>query len=137
MKPVLIDTGVIVAILDRSEKQHSTCIETVHRVAAPLVTCEAVITESCYLLRGLRGASEAVMQNVVAGIFQIPFQVSSSANEVRRILKKYQDRRIDMADACLIHMAQEYDTSDILTLDSDFHFYRWGKNKPFRIMPQS
>jgi predicted nucleic acid-binding protein len=136
MKPVLIDTGVIVALFDRSEKQHSTCVEAVQGIAAPLVTCEAVISESCYLLRGLRGASEAVMQNVVAGIFQISFQVSTGANEIRRILKKYQDRKIDLADACLVQMAHDHETSDILTLDSDFHIYRWGKNKPFRVMPQ-
>jgi uncharacterized protein len=137
VKPVLIDTGVIVALLDRGEKQHNACVETVQGLAAPLVTCEAVIAESCFLLRALRGASEAVIQNVAAGIFQISFQISSSANELKRILKKYQDRRIDLADACLIHMADEHDTGEILTLDGDFRIYRWSKNKPFHIMPEN
>ncbi|HMD31200.1 MAG TPA: PIN domain-containing protein [Candidatus Acidoferrales bacterium] len=135
MKPVLLDTGVIVALLDESEQMHSACTDAVRSLEAPLVTCEAVIVESCYLLRNLHGASEAVMENVMAGIFQVSFQLSSEAAAVKGLLRKYRDRRIDLADACLIAMAGEYEAPDILTLDRDFHVYRWGKNKPFRILP--
>jgi uncharacterized protein len=135
MKPVLLDTGVIVALLDRSESFHRTCAQTVREVEAPLVTCEAVITESCYLLRNLSGASGAVIENVAAGIFQVPLQLSRDAAGVRRVLQKYKDRKIDLADACLIRLADEFGTADILTLDQDFAIYRWGKNKPFRVLP--
>ena len=134
MKPVLLDTGVIVGLLDRSETLHNACVEIVQALTAPMITCEAVIAESCYLLRKMRGAAEAVIQNVEAGIFQIPFQITNNGNELRRILKKYQDREIDLADACLIQLADEYDTGDILTLDGDFRVYRWGKNRPFSIL---
>jgi len=99
-----------------------------------LVTCEAVIAESCYLLGNLRGAPEAVIENVVVGIFQIPFQLSREAAGLKQILRKYRDRKIDLADACLIRMADEFETADILTLDKDFEIYRWGRNKPFRIL---
>jgi uncharacterized protein len=135
MKPVLLDTGVVVALLDRSEKAHPVCAETVRQLDAPMVTCEAVIAESCYLLRSLPGAPEAVIQNVTAGIFQIPFQLSREAPAIGRILRKYRDRKIDLADACLICLADEFGAADILTLDRDFAVYRWGKNKPFRMLP--
>ena len=135
MKPVLLDTGVIVALLDRSEKFHQGCSEAVRSPEAPLVTCEAVIAESCYLLRNLPGAPEAVIENVVAGIFQVPFQLSREAVGVKQVLRKYRDRAIDLADACLIRMADEFGTADILTLDNDFQIYRWGKNKSFRLLP--
>jgi predicted nucleic acid-binding protein len=137
MKPVLLDTGVIVALLDRSESFHRTCAQTVREVDAPLVTCEAVITESCYLLRNLSGASGAVIENVAAGIFQVPFQLSRDTAGVRQVLQKYKDRKIDLADACLIRLADEFGTADILTLDQDFAIYRWGKNKPFRVLPST
>ena len=75
MKPVLLDTGVIVALLDRSENFHQACAEAVRSLEAPLVTCEAVIAESCYLLRNLPGAPEAIIENIAAGIFQLPFQL--------------------------------------------------------------
>jgi predicted nucleic acid-binding protein len=137
MKPVLLDTGVIVALLDRSESFHRTCAQTVREVEAPLVTCEAVITESCYLLRNLSGASGAVIENIAAGIFQVPFQLSRDTAGVRQVMQKYKDRKIDLADACLIRLADEFGTADILTLDRDFAIYRWGKNKPFRVLPST
>ena len=135
MKPVLLDTGVIVALLDRSEKFHKRCAETIQELQAPLITCEAVIAESCYLLRNLSGAAEVVLENVAAGIFQVPFQVTREAASVKQVLRKYRDRNIDLADACLIRLADEFDSADVLTLDKDFAIYRWGKNKPFRILP--
>ena len=135
MKPVLLDTGVIVALLDRSERLHEACAEAVRELEAPLITCEAVIAESCYLLRKLAGAAEAVIENVAAGIFQIPSQLSQEAAGVKQILRKYRDRQIDLADACLIRLADEFGTADILTLDRDFAVYRWGRNRVFRMLP--
>ena len=135
MKPVLLDTGVIVALLDRSETLHRNCAEAVQEIEAPLITCEAVVAESCYLLRKVPGASETVIENVAAGIFQIPFQLSQEAAGVKQILRKYRDRQIDLADACLIRLADEFGTADILTLDRDFAIYRWGRNKAFRMVP--
>jgi uncharacterized protein len=96
---------------------------------APMVTCEAVIAESCYLLRSLSGAPEAVIQNVTPGIFQIPFQPSREAPAIGRILRKYRDRNF------LICLADEFGAADILTLDRDFAVYRWGKNKSFHMLP--
>jgi predicted nucleic acid-binding protein len=136
MKPVLLDAGVIVALLDRSEKFHQACAEAVQSLEAPLVTCEPVIAESCYLLRNLSGAPEAVIDNISSGIFQLPFQLSREALGVKQILRKYRDRKIDLADACLIRLADEFGTAEILTLDKDFEIYRWGKNKAFHILPE-
>ena len=134
MKPVLLDTGVIVALLDRSERHHARCVTAMEDLQQPLVTCEAVIAESSYLLRGVPGASEAVLQNVERGIFQIPFQLSRSAAPVRIIMRKYRDLPADFADACLIYLADELNTGDILSLDGDFQLYRWRRNRPFHLL---
>lgn len=134
MKPVLLDTGVIVALLDRSERYHKSCEAALEAAAGPLMTCEAVIAESCYLLRFLSGAPEAILENVVAGTFQIPFQLSRCASQIQRVLRKYQDREVDFANACLIHLANEFHSGEILTLDHDFEIYRWGINKPFHLL---
>jgi uncharacterized protein len=135
VKPVLLDTGVVVALLDRSEKHHPACAESVAHLEQPLITCEAVIAESCYLVRNLRGAAETILENISAGIFQIPFELAREAAGVKRILEKYRDHRISLADACLVHLANEFGTGEILTLDRDFEIYRWGRNKTFRTMP--
>lgn len=134
MSPVLLDAGVIVALFDRSERRHRDCVVAVEAVDSVLVTCEAVISESCYLLRGLSGAGEAVLENVERGVFQIPFQLSQSATPVRSIFRKYRDVPADFADACLIHLADQLNTADILTLDGDFKTYRWRKNRPFHLL---
>ena len=135
MKPVLLDTGVIVALLDRSERFHKRSKEAIEALeTSPLVTCEAVIAESCYLLRRIAGAPETVLDNVAHGLFQIPFELSRSAPEVRRLLHKYRDRPADLADVCLIHLAGQLGTGEILTLDRAFVFYRWGRNKRFRLL---
>ena len=134
MKPVLVDTGVIVALLDRSETRHVQCVTVMEDLERPLVTCEAVIAESCYLLRGLPGAAETILENVERGVFQIPFQLSRSAAPVRSIMRKYRDLPGDFADACLIHLAGELNTGDILTLDRDFELYRWRRNRPFCLL---
>jgi uncharacterized protein len=129
-----VDSGAIVAMFDRSEEHHEACRALVETAKTPLVTCEAVVVESCYLLRVIHGASERVLANVVAGIFQIPMHLSDAAESVQKILAKYRDREIDLADACLIHLANEFSTGDILTLDRDFHVYRWGRSQTFRLL---
>jgi len=134
VKRVLLDTGVIVALLDRSERYHARCAQALESLEQPLATCEAVIAESCYLLRTIPGAAETVLANVEQGIFQIPMQLNQAAAPIRAILRKYRDVPADLADACLIHMADELETGEILTLDSDFARYRWRRNRVFQLL---
>jgi uncharacterized protein len=132
--PVLLDTGVIVALLDRSERTHARCVEAIESLVAPLVTCEAVIAEACYLLRGVHGAADAVLDNVEAGVFEIPFRLMGASRSIRLLMKKYARVPMDFADACLVHLADELDTGRILTLDSDFRTYRWRKGRAFELL---
>jgi predicted nucleic acid-binding protein len=134
LRAILLDTGVIVALLDRSERSHAACVQAVEAAAAPLVTCEAVIAESCYLLRKQAGAADAILENVKSGVFQIPLQLSQAAASLQRLFRKYRDREMDLADACLVHLAGELQTGQILTLDHDFEIYRWGANRPFHLL---
>ena len=75
-----------------------------------------------------------MLANVENGFFAIPFQLSRSTPQVQAILQKYRDTPADFADACLIAMADELDSGDILTLDSDFKHYRWRRNRAFRLL---
>lgn len=134
MTPVLLDTGVIVALLDRSERNHARCVEVIESLVDPLVTCEAVIAEACYLLRGVQGAADAVLDNVEAGVFEIPFRLTGASRGIRLLMKKYARVPMDFADACLVHLADELGTGRILTLDSDFRTYRWRKARAFELL---
>jgi predicted nucleic acid-binding protein len=132
--PVLLDTGPIEALLDRSEQRHQECAQVASRLEAPLVTCEAVIAEACFLLRRIRGAPEAVLENVEKGVFLLPYRVADRAAKVSRLMKKCADQPMDFADACLVDMAGELGTGQILTLDSDFQIYCWGRNRAFEFL---
>jgi uncharacterized protein len=132
--PVLLDTGVIVALLDRSERNHTRCVEAIESLVDPLVTCEAVIAETCYLLRNVHGASDAVLDNVEAGVFDIPFRLTGASRSIRLLMKKYARIPMDFADACLVHLADQLGTGRVLTLDSDFRTYRWRKTRAFDLL---
>jgi predicted nucleic acid-binding protein len=69
LTPVLLDTGLIVALQDRSERHHEECAAIISEVEAPVLTCEAVIAGACYLLRGMKTAADAVLKNVEHGTF--------------------------------------------------------------------
>lgn len=134
MKATLLDTGVIVALLDRSEQYHPQCVEVVSDLMGPLATCEAVIAEACYLLRGVRKAPEAVVENVTEGVFQTPVRLADQASAVARLLGKYRDVPMDLADACLVDLADRLETARILTLDGDFEIYRWRARRKFDLL---
>jgi predicted nucleic acid-binding protein len=123
-----------VALLDRSEQHHRDSVNAVSTLEAPLITCEAVIAESCYLLRDFEGAAAAVLGNVDRGIFQIPYRLTGNAGGVVKLLRKYADVPMAFADACLVDMASDFQTGRILTLDADFRLYRWGRNRPFELL---
>jgi len=132
--PVLVDTGFIVARLDRRERYHAQCLAALDGLEDRLITCEAVIVESYYILRHLAGTRGAILENIHRGILRIPFTLTDRVAEVDKLLKKYADVPMDLADACLVDLATETGTGRILTLDSDFKIYRWGKNRPFELL---
>jgi len=134
---VLIDTGCIVALLDRSERNHAGCVEAIRAVTGRLMTCEAVIAESCYLLRHRRGAADTILENVERGIFQLPFRLDESSTSVRAHIKRYARVPMDLADACLVALAELLGTGRILTLDSDFHIYRWRRTRRFEMLVEA
>ena len=134
MNRVLVDTGFLVALYDKREPMHTQCMRTYQACHAQLVTCEAVLSEACYLLRNVHGAVGGILQSVQEGILRIPFTLSEPASAVADLLEKYRDVPADFADACLIAMAGQLNTGDILTLDGDFRHYRWRRNRVFRML---
>jgi len=134
MTPILLDSSVIVALLNRREHSHARSVKATREIRQPLFTCEAVITECCFLLKHRREAESDMFANLVNGAFQIQFELKRSAAAVLALMHKYRDVPMSLADACLVQMADELDTGDILTLDSDFSHYRWRKNKKFNLL---
>jgi predicted nucleic acid-binding protein len=134
VKPVLVDASFLIALYNKSDTNHARCVPLLSEFDAPMVTCEAVLAESLHMLRFAHGAADSILASVENGALEIRFNLAKSAAAFRVTLEKYRDTPADFADACLIHMADQLDTGDILTLDSDFKHYRWRRNRRFRML---
>lgn len=126
---ILLDTGVLVTFINKREKLHSWTKEQWKKIELPLLTCEAVITEACFLLQDVYEGEEAVMNLISQKIILIPFQLNDDSEAIRELMKRYQNVPMSLADACLVRMSELISGSCILTLDSDFLVYRKNKNQ--------
>ena len=134
MRPVLVDTSFIVALYNKSDRRHSQCLHMLDVLEQQAVTCEAVVSESCYMLRQVHGAAAYLLATIESGALEIRFHLDRCAGTVQALIEKYRDLPASFADACLVQMADELDTGDILTLDSDFKHYRWRRNRRFNLL---
>jgi len=133
-RPVLADASYFVALFNKREAGHSRCLEASKQVFAPIATCEACIAETLYRLNYAPPAVDAILTNLQMGEIVVPFRISDSAQPVLDLMHRYADTPCDFADACLIQMADDLYTGDILTLDRDFKHYRWRRNRIFNLL---
>ena len=135
--PVITDTGPLVALLNRRERQHAWAREQWSRIEAPAITCEAVISEGCFLLQGVDGGINALMQLVERRVVRIAFDLADELPAIAKLMKRYKNVPMSLADACLVRMAEQFPASTVLTLDSDFRIYRKsGREVIPTVMPQ-
>ncbi|MDE0044583.1 MAG: PIN domain-containing protein [bacterium] len=121
---IILDTGPLVAFLNRRDAYHHWAVDQWSNATPPLLTCEAVVAEACYLVRTFSGGEAAVLELVARGVVEIPFVLADQAHDVARLLKKYCNVPMSLADGCLVRMAEQLASSAIMTLDSDFAIYR-------------
>lgn len=101
-----------------------------------MLTCEAVLSESCFLLGKVPGGSLAVMELVSRGAVSAPFRFADEAEAVAELLARYASVPMSFADACLVRMAEQHRASAVLTLDRDFMVYRKNRRQVIpMIMP--
>lgn len=122
--PVITDTGPLVALLNRKERHHAWAREQFSVIRPPALTCEAVLSEACFLLRGVDRGPECLLRLVERGVVATPFTLATELSAVIRLLKRYSSLPMSLADGCLVRMAEQFSNSEILTLDDDFRIYR-------------
>jgi uncharacterized protein len=133
---VVIDTGPLVALLNRRDRQHGWVREVLDTVEPPVFTCEAVISEACFLLTRIRDGQDAVLELLSEDILKVDFRMSSEIDALRALMKKFANVPMSLADACLVRMTELEPRSRILTLDSDFRVYRRNRRQAIpTIMP--
>jgi predicted nucleic acid-binding protein len=121
---LLVDTGPLVALLDRSDIHHPWAVQCFKQLRAPLFTCEAVMAETMHLLRKLPPSLKTLAIWHGEGIFRCSFDFQAQAPACWKLLGKYADTPMDFADACMVRMAEIHPNPRVWTTDTDFQIYR-------------
>jgi predicted nucleic acid-binding protein len=133
----LIDTGAILAILEKGDSWHLACLEALKSVRIPLFTTEAVLTETFHLTGKNPYKIEKVWAFVRSGAMTVRSMGDSDLPELHALMAKYSDRPMDFADATLVYVAARERISLILTIDhDDFETYRLPRGKKFTVLPR-
>ena len=131
-REIILDTGPLIALLNSRDPHHRWAREQWDMIEPPLQTCEAVVSEACFLARRLvhRGP-ERVLEFVRRGVLDLSFPLVDEIDPLVQLVKKYSDVPMSLADACLVRMSELHPASPVLTLDRDFSIYR--RNRRQRI----
>lgn len=136
-KTIVIDSGAIVAALRRRDQHHAWARAHFEGETEPFTTCEAVISESFFLLERARGGKEALCGLLERAIIAVDFSFTDQLAETLRLVRRYHDTPMSFADACLVRMAEQIQDAVVFTTDSDFRTYRKnGRQIIPLIMPE-
>lgn len=130
--PGLLDTGPLVSFLASGLKYHSWAVEQWKWLRPPLLTCEPVLTEAAFLLKRGGREANALFALLERGVIQIGIQVQEQQSDLRALMRRYRNRPMSLADACLVRLSEIHPTGEVFTLDSDFRIYRRHGN---RVIP--
>jgi predicted nucleic acid-binding protein len=137
MSEILVDTGPLVAYLDRSDRDHAWAKQCFMQISRPLLTCEAVIAEVLFLLRRGGIDPDGLLNLMSRGLVLPEFRLEAEIASIQQLMKSYRNVPMSLADACLVRMAEIYESSEIMTLDSDFTIYRKSRRKVIPLLRPS
>jgi predicted nucleic acid-binding protein len=117
----ILDAGPLIAAINRDDRHHRWAIETLGRLGPPYHSCPEAMAEAA----AVTGRPAAVVEMIQAGEIVLAFDLASQASSVLALLRKYADRDMDLADACIVRMTELVRDCRVVTLDrADFSVYR-------------
>ena len=119
---VLADAGFVVALLSKRDGHHEWAVTQAHDLRPPWSTCEAALSEAYHLLgeRGAPSLGQLLRRRAVV----VAFELSQNVAPITKLIEKYSDVPMSLADACLVRMTETLADPIILTTDEDFRVYR-------------
>lgn len=133
---LILDTGAFVALIDRSEGRHRDCVQVLESWTGSIVTTEAILTETLYLVGPSWNPQRACLDFILRGAVVLVPPSLESLRRVSALMEKYADRPMDYADATLVALAEDLDTDLVFTLDrQDFSIYRLHGARAFQVLP--
>jgi predicted nucleic acid-binding protein len=134
MKCVIADTGPLVAILDRDDRDHSWAVREGRRLPPKMLSCEAVLSEVHFLTQDLPEAKDRIESWLADGRLELPFTVREHHSLVYELMARYANVPMSFADACLVRMSELWPEAPVFTLDSDFRVYRRNKRQSLPLI---
>jgi predicted nucleic acid-binding protein len=125
----VLDTGPLVSFLASGLKHHKWAVEQWKRLRPPLLTCEPVLTEAAFLLKREGRDTDPLFVLLERGVIRIALTVQQELSDLRVLMRRYRNRPMSLADACLVRLSEIHASAEVLTLDSDFRIYRRHGNK--------
>ena len=117
----ILDAGPLIAALNSADQYHRWARETLERVGPPFYSCPEAMAEAA----AMTGQPAAVVEMIQAAEIILAFDLAEQAAGVLALLKKYGDRQMDLADACIVRMTELVRDCRVITLDrADFAVYR-------------
>ena len=133
---VLLDTGFVVALVNRRDADHLACAAVWEELRAQILSVEGVLVESAHLLRRAPGGVEAMVRLIFESGCEVVPLSSERTERATTLTRKYQDLPMDFVDAQLVALAEERGVREVLTLDrSGFTTYRIRGRGKFSILP--
>jgi predicted nucleic acid-binding protein len=119
----ICDTGPLVAYLNRNDPHHAWAAQMMKQVRPPMLTCEAVLTETAYFLREDDFEVEALFELLDRGALRLQFDLATQWPRVRTLMRRY--AQMDLADASVVVMSELHKRCQVLTVDrKDFSTFR-------------
>ena len=132
--PGLLDTGPLVSFLAFGLRHHMWTVEQWKRQRPPLLTCEPVLTEAAFLLKREGRETDALFALLERGVIRIALAVQEEQADLRALMRRYRNRPMSLADACLVRLSEIHPAGKVFTLDSDFRIYRRHGNKVIPVL---
>ena len=121
---ILLDSRPLVGFVSETDQHHRWAVEIWGSLYEPLWTCEAVLSETIFLLQSDGNSIDTLLDLFERGLVKLDFEISAHQPDVWQLLRKYSDQPMSLADACLVRMAELNDSCQIFTTDRDFLVYR-------------
>lgn len=137
-RPVLLDTGPLVAVMNRRDQFHSWAQQEMAMLQPPLLTCEAILVEAWFLLGRVPNGRSSLLRFLNQSELRIGIQFAQEKDRLLELMQRYSSVPMSVADACLVRLSEKFPTGVVLTLDSDFLVYRRFDREPIpTIIPPS
>lgn len=138
MSALLLDTGPLVAFLAADTLHAAWVHEQWKRAVPPMLTCEPVLTEAAFILKREGVDPDAIFALLERKVIRVALHLEKERAVLRALMRRYRDRPMSLADACLVRLAELHSGAKVFTLDSDFRIYRRHGNKTIPLlMPES